>query len=69
MDPDTGTIMILLLGGDGFETVDAYGEGDTLISPTLPGFRLDVDGVFWHPAGMGAMHEWPDSQNRPRPTA
>ena len=46
VDPETRAIMILLLGGDGFETVGTYGEGGTLVSPTIPGFRLNVAEVF-----------------------
>ena len=30
----------------GFVTVGVYGEGDTLVSPLLPGFSMDVSGTF-----------------------
>ena len=43
---DAGTITVLLLGDDGFEVVDTFGEGDTLASPALAGFSLKVDDVF-----------------------
>ena len=46
VDPAARTIAVLMLGEDGFETVATYGESDTLVSPTLPGFRLNVDEVF-----------------------
>lgn len=45
-DPDARTIAVMLLGEQGFETVAVYGEGDTLVSPTLPGFSILVDEVF-----------------------
>ena len=37
---DAGVITVLLLGDDGYEVVDTFSEGDTLISPTLAGFSL-----------------------------
>ena len=46
VDPDARTMAVLLLGEQGFEPVATYGEGDTLISPTLPGFSILVDEVF-----------------------
>ena len=46
VDPDARTIAVLLLGEQGFEPVATYGEGDTLVSPTLPGFSILVDEVF-----------------------
>ena len=46
VDPAARTIAVLMLGEDGFEAVAKYGEGDTLTSSTLPGFRLNVDEVF-----------------------
>ena len=46
VDPTARTIAVLLHTGDGFEAVATYGEGDTLASPTLQGFRIDVDEVF-----------------------
>ena len=46
VDPAARTIAVLLNTGDGFEAVGTHGESDTLVSPTLPGFRLNVDDVF-----------------------
>ena len=43
---DAGVVTVLLLGDDGYEVVDTFGEGDTLTSPTLEGFELKVDDVF-----------------------
>ena len=43
---DAGGVTVLLLGDDGYEVVYTFGEGDTLTSPTLEGFRLEVDDVF-----------------------
>lgn len=43
---DAGTITVLLLEETGYEVVGTFGEGDTLTSPTLDGFRLRVDEVF-----------------------
>ena len=39
--------MIALLLKDGkFETAGEYGVGDTLTSPTLEGFSVDLDVIF-----------------------
>ena len=46
VDTAAKTIAVLLNTGDGFESVAAYGEGDTLVSPTLPGFSIGLDEVF-----------------------
>ena len=46
IDADERTIEVLLLGDQGLEPVATYGEGDTLVSPTLPGFTILVDDVF-----------------------
>jgi Uma2 family endonuclease len=46
VDADARTIAVMLLGEQGFEPVATYGEGDTLVSPTLPGFSILVDEVF-----------------------
>ena len=40
------TITVLRLGEHGFEVVDTYGEGETLTSPTLQGFTLNLDDIF-----------------------
>ena len=46
IDVDARTIEVLLLGDQGFEPITTYGEGDTLASPTLPGFSILVDDVY-----------------------
>ena len=46
VDTAAKTIAVLLNTGDGFESVGAYGEGDTLVSPTLQGFSIGLDEVF-----------------------
>ena len=46
VDADARTIAVMLLGEQGFEPIATYGEGDTLVSPTLPGFSILVDEVF-----------------------
>ncbi len=43
---DAGAITVLLLGDEGYEVVDTFGEGDTLTSPTIAGFSLQVDEIF-----------------------
>ena len=35
-------ITVLLLGERGYEVVDTHGEGETLTSPTLQGFTIDL---------------------------
>ena len=39
-------ITVLLLDERGYEVVDAYGEGETLTSPTLQGFALNIGDLF-----------------------
>ena len=46
VDADARTIEVMLLGDQGLEPIATYGEGDTLLSPTLPGFSILVDDVF-----------------------
>ena len=46
VDPNAKTVMVLLLGERGFEAVGTYGEGQTLTSPTLAGFSLNLAGQF-----------------------
>ena len=46
VDPYAKTITVLILGADGYDTRAVYGEGDTLASPTLPGFALDISLIF-----------------------
>ena len=46
VDPSARNITVLLLGQDGYELAGIYGEGQTLTSPTLPGFSLNLDDIF-----------------------
>ena len=46
VDTTAKNVTILLLGEQGFDLVGIYGEGQTLTSPTLPGFTLDLDKIF-----------------------
>ena len=45
-DVDDLFVEVLALAGDDYETAGVYGLGETLVSPILPGFRLDVDDIF-----------------------
>ena len=45
-DTDARRVMVLTLAGDDYEVAGVYGMGDTLVSPLLTGFRLDVDDIF-----------------------
>ena len=46
VDPTAKDITVLLLGERGYEVVDTYGEGATLTSPTLQGFRVHIATYF-----------------------
>ena len=46
VDPDARTVTVLRLGAAGFTVVARYGAGQTLTSPTLPGFTANVDNLF-----------------------
>ena len=46
VDTDAKNITVLILGEDGYRLAGIYGEGQTLTSPTLTGFSLDMDDVF-----------------------
>ncbi len=46
VDPYAKTITILRMGADGYNVHAVYGEGDTLTSPTLAGFALDLGELF-----------------------
>ena len=46
VDTDAKTITVLLLGERGFAVEGIYGAGETLESPTLEGFALDLAGIF-----------------------
>ncbi len=43
VDPDARTVTVLRLGAGDFEVAAIYGEGQTMASPTLSGFRADLD--------------------------
>ncbi len=45
-DPQAQTVNVLLLGENGYETVGIYTSGQTLTSPTLEGFSLNLDDIF-----------------------
>ena len=45
-DPDARTIAVMVLRDGQFEVVGEYGDGDTLTSPTLEGFSVELDRVF-----------------------
>ena len=46
VDPDARTITILLLDAGVFDVAARYGPGQTLTSPTLPGFTANLDQLF-----------------------
>ena len=46
IDPYAKTATVLLLGANCYDTRAVYGEGDTLTSPTLPGFAPDLGELF-----------------------
>ena len=46
VDTDAKNISVLILGENGYELAGIYGEGQTLTSPTLPGFSLNLDDIF-----------------------
>ena len=45
-DADEVSILVLTLVNGEYEIAGVYGPEETLVSPLLPGFRLDVDDVF-----------------------
>ena len=46
VDTDAHTVEVLLLGENGYNAVSTYGTGQTLTSPTLTGFALNIDDLF-----------------------
>ena len=46
IDPYAKTITVLILGANGYDAHAVYGEGDTLTSPTLAGFALNLSELF-----------------------
>ena len=45
-DPGFRTVWVFVLREGAFAEAGRYGEGDTLVSPTLAGFELDLSEVF-----------------------
>ena len=45
-DADDLNVLVLTLAGEDYETAGVYGLGETLVSPLLPGFTLEVDEIF-----------------------
>ncbi len=46
VDPDVGTVTVLLQRGSGFDVISVYGEGETLRSQTLAGFSVALQEIF-----------------------
>ena len=46
IDPYAKTVTALILGANGYDTHAVFGEGDTLTSPTLAGFALNLSDLF-----------------------
>ena len=46
IDPYAKTATVLILGANGYNAHAVYGEGDTLTSPTLAGFALNLSDLF-----------------------
>ena len=46
VDPYARTVTVLILGADGYDTHAVHGEGDTLLSPSLAGFTLNLSELF-----------------------
>ena len=46
VDTDAKTIAVLLLSGGDYELMGIYGDGQTLTSPTLEGFTLNLHDIF-----------------------
>ena len=52
-DPDARVIWVFVLREGAFVEAGRYGEGDTLVSPTLAGFALDLSEVFGQSSALG----------------
>ena len=44
--PDSATVTVLALEEGGFEVVGTYGEGDSVSSSVVEGFRVELDKIF-----------------------
>ena len=45
-ESDALEVTVLTLAGEDYDVAGVYGMGDTLVSPLLPGFSLDVNDIF-----------------------
>ena len=45
-DTDAKNVLVLALEDGVYKVAGIYGEGQTLVSPLLPGFALDIDSIF-----------------------
>ena len=45
-DTDAKNVVVLTLDNGEYKVAGIYGEGQTLVSPLLPGFTLEIDRVF-----------------------
>ena len=45
-DTDAKNVVVLTLDNGEYKVAGIYGEGQTLVSPSLPGFILEIDRVF-----------------------
>ena len=46
VDPDAMTVAVLVLGDGAFEEEGVYGRGESMTSPMLPGFSVNLDDLF-----------------------
>ena len=46
VDPDARTIEVLLLDVNGYDIAGTFGAGETLTSPTITDFTLNIDDIF-----------------------
>ena len=56
-DSDAKSVMVLTLVNGEYKVAGIYGEGQTLVSPSLPGFALEIDRIFWRGSSMRGFHE------------
>ena len=45
-DTDARNVLVLTLENGGYKVAGIYGEGQTLVSPLLQGFTMDIDKIF-----------------------
>lgn len=45
-DSDAKNVAVLTLDNGEYKVAGIYGEGQTLVSPLLPGFTLEIDSIF-----------------------